>query len=196
MGEKGKIRRKSNQFKWFNNWIKSSRVNRKNGREEIPKIKIYMIISQNWRKHIKVHFVQWTRKDPNLRCIIMELQNVRKKRKISKPSREEKNNLPVPQEVPNVKLSIAIWKARRQRSNMFKILRENYFQPRILYPDNPFKCAAKIKAFQTCKSEKTIYLSWTFSQESISGCIPPNQVSKTKRKIWVPGNKRPSKREI
>ena len=49
----------------------------------------------------------------------MELQNVRKKRKISKPSREEKNNLPVPQEVPSVKLSIAIWIARRQRSNVF-----------------------------------------------------------------------------
>ena len=82
----------------------------------------------------------------------MELQNVRKKRKISKPSREEKNNLPVPQEVPSVKLSIAIWIARRQRSNVFEILRENYFQPRILYPDYPFKCAAKIKAFQTCRS--------------------------------------------
>ena len=64
----------------------------------------------------------------------MELQNVRKKRKISKPSREEKNNLPVPQEVPSVKLSIAIWIARRQRSNVFEILRENYFQPRILCP--------------------------------------------------------------
>lgn len=82
----------------------------------------------------------------------MELQNVREKRKISKPFREEKNNLPVPQEVPSVKLSIAVGKARRQRNNVFKILRENYFQSRILYPDNPFKCAAKIKAFQTCES--------------------------------------------
>lgn len=56
------------------------------------------------------------------------------------------------------------------------------FQPRTLYPDYPFKCAAKKGISNMLVLKNNLPFHRTFSQESIAGCVPPNKVSKTKRK--------------
>lgn len=68
---------------------------------------------------VEVHFAQWMRKDPNLRCIIMKFQNVRKKRKISKPSREEEKNPQAPQDVPSVKILNSKMESEKTKKQSF-----------------------------------------------------------------------------
>lgn len=56
--------------------------------------------------------------------------------------------------------SIAAVEVRRHWKNAFNIPRENYFQPKFLFPDtlsNKYK--GKIKMFQTCKIQKKKFTS-------------------------------------
>ena len=88
------------------------------------------------------------------RHILMKLTKIKYKEKILKPTREKQQITykGIPLRL-TADISAEILQARRERQDMFKVMKEKNLQPRLLYPARiSFRFDRKIKILQTRKS--------------------------------------------
>ena len=106
--------------------------------------------------------VQETQKVPNRinpkqntpRHILIKLTKIKYKEKILKAARKKQQitHKGIPIRI-TAALSIETFQARREWEDILKVMKENFLQPRLLYPARiSFKYEGKIKSFKSSKS--------------------------------------------
>lgn len=98
-------------------------------------------------------------------------QNLKNKEKILKVSREDRAVLTLAADFSSATLDVS-----KQWSNVFKILRENNFEPKFLcHVKLEFKCDGEIRTFSDMQSLSKFTSQKSFMKELLKGIFPQNE---------------------